>query len=125
VSFESIWNRAKAATSVSREGDRQFYEQVAQEMRLGARDDGVWLMAFEKAEGDEARAKAYYIGLRVQRLKEIETIKSFSESTNNSDTNGDIAQSNDRNALLSCPYCTASFAAPHVVCPRCSRVLKA
>jgi hypothetical protein len=82
-------------------------------------------MAFEKAEGDEARANAYYIGLRVQRLKEHDAIRSFADRPDYSHAAGEVAQDNERSAPLSCPYCTASFSAPHVVCPRCSRVIKA
>jgi hypothetical protein len=124
-SFDSIWNRAKAATTLSREADRHFYEQVAQELQQGIRDDGVWLMAFERAEGDDARAKAYYIGLRVQRLKDNENIRSGTERNDHAPPAGAATRDSDRNAQLSCPYCNSSFSTPFVVCPSCSRVIKA
>jgi hypothetical protein len=72
--IDEVFKRAKVATSLYREADRLYYDAVAEEMQQGQRDDGLWLMAFERAEGDETRTKAFYIGLRVKRLKEQATI---------------------------------------------------
>jgi hypothetical protein len=72
--IDEVFKRAKVATSLYREADRLYYDAVAEEMQQGIRDDGLWLMAFERAEGDETRTKAFYIGLRVRRLKEQATI---------------------------------------------------
>jgi hypothetical protein len=73
-----IFKKVQVATSVYREADRLYYDAVAEEMQQGIRDDGLWLMAFERAEGDETRTKAFYIGLRVRRLKEQATIMAAS-----------------------------------------------
>jgi hypothetical protein len=72
--LSDIFKKVQVATSVYREADRLYYDAVAEEMQQGIRDDGLWLMAFERAEGDETRTKAFYIGLRVRRLKEQATI---------------------------------------------------
>ena len=79
MSLGDWFDRAKVVTSLYREADRLYYDAVAEEMQRGIRDDGLWLMAFEKAEGNEARTKAFYIGLRVQRLKEQATIMGAAE----------------------------------------------
>ncbi len=111
MALSDILKRAKVATSLSREADRLYYERVAEEMRLGIRDEGVWLMAFEKAEGDQTRAKAFYIGLRVERIKELDALQ------NNFDTGR-------TNPLNECPYCRANISESTVVCASCNRVLK-
>ena len=79
-----IFKKVQVATSVYREADRLYYDAVAEEMQQGIRDDGLWLMAFERAEGDETRTKAFYIGLRVRRLKEQETIMAAAAQTKHS-----------------------------------------
>jgi hypothetical protein len=49
--------------------DENFYEQAADELRLGTADKGLAAKAFAKAEGDDRRANAAYMELRVTQLK--------------------------------------------------------
>jgi hypothetical protein len=45
-----------------------FYDEVAKEMQENRLVPGVWTRAFAEADGDENRAKAIYIKLRVAKL---------------------------------------------------------
>ena len=49
--------------------NQKFYDQVAQEIAAQQLDNGLWVRAFSEALGDEGRAKAIYISLRVARLE--------------------------------------------------------
>jgi len=48
--------------------DDVFYDEVAKEMQENRLVPGVWTRAFAEADGDENRAKAIYIKLRVSKL---------------------------------------------------------
>ncbi len=48
--------------------DDTFYEQVADELEAGTQKKGLWTRCFAEADGDENRAKAIYIKLRVAQL---------------------------------------------------------
>ena len=48
--------------------DDAFYDEVAKEMQENRLVPGVWTRAFAEADGDENRAKAIYIKLRVTKL---------------------------------------------------------
>ena len=50
-----------------------FYELVSNEIQSGIKDEGVWAKAFSEAAGDEQKAKAKYIELRVERLVNTHT----------------------------------------------------
>jgi hypothetical protein len=60
-------NVPKEEDSVSMNDDA-FYDQVAEEIETGNLVRGVWVRAFSEADGDENRAKAIYIKLRVTKL---------------------------------------------------------
>ena len=62
-------NVPKEEDSVSMNDDA-FYDQVAEEIETGNLVRGVWTRAFAEADGDENRAKAIYIKLRVKKLFE-------------------------------------------------------
>jgi len=74
MGLKDFWQTGQVAISAYRLADRVFYEQVAEEMQRGVRDEALWLMAYERAKGQEQEAKANYIGLRVQALKDEKTI---------------------------------------------------
>lgn len=48
--------------------DDAFYDEVAKEMQENRMIPGVWTRAFAEADGDENRAKAIYIKLRVEKM---------------------------------------------------------
>ena len=45
-----------------------LYAQVHNELENDIVDKGIWARAFAKAKGDETKAKAYYLDLKVQDL---------------------------------------------------------
>ncbi len=60
--------------------EERMYEQVLLEIESGIRRDGLWAKALEKSRGNEKEAKAVYIGLRIQSIKdETEVLSVVSE----------------------------------------------
>jgi hypothetical protein len=49
--------------------DQRFYDQVAAEIEARQLDKGMWVRAFSEASGDDIKAKAVYISLRVAQLE--------------------------------------------------------
>jgi len=64
-SVEDLLNQAQ-----QRQDEERLLEQVVGELERGFRKDGVWAKALILADGDEDRAKASYLKLRVQSLKD-------------------------------------------------------
>jgi len=64
-SVEDLLNQAQ-----QRQDEERLLEQVVGELERGFRKDGVWAKALIFADGDEDRAKANYLKLRVQSLKD-------------------------------------------------------
>lgn len=126
MSLSDFWNRAKVINNLHREADRLFYDAVAEEMKFGYQDDGLWLMAYEKAQGDDKRAKALYIGLRVERLREQAELQSAAGSVSSrTQASAGEATPDNRTAPKECKYCLAKIQPSTAVCPSCSRVLRA
>ena len=65
-----FFNRHKAAAVEGRQAENQLFKIVAEELRAHIRDEGLWLQAFSKADGNEAATEAKYIKLRIQQLKD-------------------------------------------------------
>jgi hypothetical protein len=63
--LKSFFNSAE-----KRLNEENLYEAVATEIGNGVRREGIWIKAFAKAKGDENLAKAYYVELRVQALRD-------------------------------------------------------
>jgi uncharacterized membrane protein YhaH (DUF805 family) len=61
-------NCAEQSATQMRDCDDEFYNRVAIEMQEKRMVPGVWARAFSDADGDENRAKAIYIKLRVSQL---------------------------------------------------------
>lgn len=66
----SIFAKLKRRNAVARLIDEQMYEIVVEELQSGIRRNGLWAKALAKSEGDESKAKAFYISYRVQSLKD-------------------------------------------------------
>ena len=45
-----------------------FYTLVAREFKNDTKDEGIWIQAFAKAEGDKTKADALYVDLRAHDL---------------------------------------------------------
>ncbi len=53
-----------------RKTDEVLYSVVAQEMENGLRNNGLWLKALEKADGNKEKQVSEYIKFRIQSLKD-------------------------------------------------------
>src|ERR1035437_7831072 len=51
------------------QSDQKHYDIVAEEFRSHTLVDGLWIRAFSESGGDEQKARALYIGHRVEQLK--------------------------------------------------------
>ena len=60
----------KSMGASNRVNDEKYYAEVLREMNSGVRRDGIWAKALADSDYDEKRAKARYIKLRVQSLKD-------------------------------------------------------
>ena len=64
--FLKVWDKNAIYSSMK---DRDLlYAQVHNELENDIVDKGIWARAFAKAKGDETKAKAYYLDLKVQDL---------------------------------------------------------
>jgi hypothetical protein len=65
-----FWSNTQDRLVVGRKVEEQLYSQALNELESGVRRDGLWAKALAASEGDDARAKAQYISLVVQALKD-------------------------------------------------------
>jgi len=71
VSFlKNVRRKFRAARYFSTAEESALYAQVAEEVASNQIEPGLWAMAIAKGEGDEAKAKAKYLELRVDLLKQ-------------------------------------------------------
>ena len=59
---------ASDAAKTTAQEDEQFFDAAFQELNSGNRVQGLWAKCFAEADGDDAKARAAYIRLRVARL---------------------------------------------------------
>ncbi len=52
--------------------DEKYYQAVADELREGRINDGLWTKALARCQGDENKTKATYIQWRVEQLIQAE-----------------------------------------------------
>ena len=62
--------KRKIKGSKGRLKEEAIYSAVMKEMKAGLKSDGLWGQAIAETEGNEKKAKALYIKLRVQALKD-------------------------------------------------------
>jgi len=63
-----MFGRNRKAKLASRVIDEKLYDIIAAELNVGVKKDGLWLKALAKARGNDERAAAEYITLRMQSL---------------------------------------------------------
>ena len=66
----SISDLYKKSRISSRLVEEELYAEALRELEQGIRRDGLWAKAFAKSEGNEEKAKALYIELRVQAYRD-------------------------------------------------------
>lgn len=64
-----LFKRKSLAGISSNAGDDKFYEEVARELQEKPMATGLWTKAFAEKAGDDAKARALYINLRVGQLR--------------------------------------------------------
>lgn len=67
---KDLFGAAKLGRVAARLQDEQLYEVVGSELEEGVRKNGLWTKAISQSGGDENKAQAIYIKLRVQSLKD-------------------------------------------------------
>lgn len=68
----------KAKIAAHQIPDEAYYEQASKEIRSGNLREGLWTKAWAEASGDNTKAQAIYIRLRVESMK-AETSRRFNE----------------------------------------------
>ncbi len=93
----AMFDKFRKMNIAYRKTDEALYSVVAQEMESGVRNNGLWLKALEKADGNKEKQVAEYIKLRVQSLKDDVSIYSeLSEEAKEISHNLDIAVSDNK-----------------------------
>ena len=75
----SFFNQFNKMSIIQRQQETKLYEFVMDEIKEGIRHQGSWGKALVKCEGDEQKASAEYIKLRVQELKDFITLENIIE----------------------------------------------
>ena len=73
----SIFTSAKAKLAAQKLAEEQLYEFAAEEIAANNIRPGLWAKAIAEADGDDAKAKARYIKLRVETMKAEADIQDY------------------------------------------------
>ncbi|MDC6459922.1 hypothetical protein PQY66_06235 [Luminiphilus sp.] len=65
----SIFTSAKAKLAAQKLAEEKLYELAAEEITANNIRPGLWAKAIAESDGDDAKAKARYIKLRVETMK--------------------------------------------------------
>ena len=99
----SILDKLREAKIQGRLEESMFYEIVANEMEKGEYFKGLQTQAFAEAEGDERKAKALYMKLRVESLKDqlyvFEKEKSKPNKNDSKECSFKNEQTSDKNKI--------------------------
>lgn len=117
----------QAKLAARRIPDEAYFEMAGEEVARGTLRKGLWVQAMSEAMGDEAKAGAIYIRLRVQAMRG-EAANAFRQASDH-DLAGESFTTIDQVApaakvILSCPHCAGRLrvaANQHidVTCPHC------
>ena len=66
----SLLFKRQTLVEISNSDDEKFYEEVARELQERPLIPGLWTKAFAEMGGDDAKARALYINLRVEQLRD-------------------------------------------------------
>ena len=69
VNSLAVTKTAKAKLAAHQVPDEIYYAQAAREVKDSIISEGLWVKAWSEAEGDDTKAKALYIKLRVVELR--------------------------------------------------------
>lgn len=113
--------------------EEELYSAALKELEQGYRRDGLWAKALEKSDFNTDKAKAIYIGLRVQSMKDEKTLASLdNEDSRAADRQGAsrvIENPAHTQKIYSCNNCDYNgqllvrkrgiFRVEVLVCPKC------
>ena len=81
-----LFSSAKAKLAAQKLAEEHLYELAAEEIAANNIRPGLWAKAIAEADGDDAKAKARYIKLRVETMKAEADLKDYaSENANKAD----------------------------------------
>lgn len=111
--------------------DEAYYEMAALELEKGTVRKGLWVQALAESGGQEAAAKARYLQLRVQAMRE-EAAAAFSRANTvhrDGATDDDPPDHAPDRVVLNCPSCEGKLRVPSgrlldVSCPRCGKTFR-
>lgn len=79
----SIFTSAKAKLAAQKLAEEQLYEFAAEEIAANNIRPGLWAKAIAESDGDDAKAKARYIKLRVEAMKAEADLHEYTASQSN------------------------------------------
>jgi uncharacterized membrane protein YhaH (DUF805 family) len=114
----------KAKLAANNIPDEAYFEMASKEIRGGNLREGLWTKAWSEAMGDQTKAQAIYIRLRVESMKE-EAERRFRDWG----VPG-AQQSAAEKTILDCPKCAAKLRVPsgkllNVRCTKCGHEFRA
>lgn len=74
-----LWRKVKPLTPASNQkssapiDDEKLWEEALAELNSPNKNEGLWAKCFSEANGDEAKARAQYLSLKVAKLKQVDT----------------------------------------------------
>ncbi len=122
----------KAKLAARQIPDEAYYEMAGEEVARGAIRQGLWVQAMSEALGDEKKASAIYIRLRVQTMRQ-EAAASIRQASDRQYSSNKLDPSDmvmpERKIVISCPQCAGKLrvaAEKHleITCPHCRAVFQ-
>jgi len=115
---------AKAQIKARQISDEYYYEMAAKEVQQNQIRPGLWAKAWSDVGGDETKAKALYLKLRVATMKD-EAAKFIFEGMNDSAVVGDATSK----VIVQCPRCNQKIrvsagGSGTIVCSNCGGSFK-
>lgn len=116
---------AKAQIKARQVSDEYYYEMAAKEVQQDQIRPGLWAKAWSEVGGDETKAKALYLKLRVATMKD-EAAKFIFDGMNDSAAVGDATEK----VVVHCTRCNQKIrvsagGSGTIVCPGCGGSFKA
>lgn len=99
----------KRRTQAFQTSENDLYEQAYNEVTRDEIHKGIWARAWSKCQGDEQKAKALYLRLRVAELRKEITADSFANSSQESENKGSTDIEDKSELLVECPNCRGTF----------------
>lgn len=91
----SIFSSAKAKLAAQKLAEEHLYELAAEEIANNQIRPGLWAKAIAESDGDDAKAKARYIKLRVETMKAESDLKGYA-SENSEKENAEMQRQEEK-----------------------------